>query len=568
MKKLLKALLMAVAFFSAFSVTAKEVNLLPKPQSVNIGNGELALDSKMSLGCVSLPADMKTEVNKFAASLKASTGLKAKVKNGQGTITVKYVASVPAEGYTLSVTPSSAEITASDAAGLFYAFQTVKQLLGANVLAEKPGTPGQSYALPEITVTDSPRFPYRGFMLDVSRHFFDAQELKKMLDVMSMYKLNRFHWHLTDDQGWRLPVPGYPKLIQEGAIADNVLRSDFSTGKQHRDGEGVAYGPFAYTEAEIRDIVKYAADRHIQVLPEIDMPGHMVAAIHAYPEFSTDPQSKLVPDSVAMDSQPIADQAMTHFTHNIWNHGGVSRDVLDVSNPNVMKFMHDVVDQLAALFPYEYIHIGGDECPTLAWKLSDNCQKMKNELGLTDDRALQTWFTNQIAAYAREKHGKKIMGWNELISEDNIDMNAVKELNPVIMCWVDAVRAANKAQKHDIDHIYTNWSNGYYINRSYRDFDKIGAGRDGSVAQTFMNIPPANDKCIGVQGTFWTEQVDRNEDLEYLTLPRLLVIAEHGWSPAGGEYEEFMERLSQQAPVLETGGYNYGKHQIPVRHKK
>lgn len=558
---------MLVAMMMCFGISraADFVNLTPRPAQLVRGTGELTLTEGLKVGYASgLPEAMVAEVTKFISALNAATQLGATAGTGGGQIQVQLDAEIPAEGYTLAVTTEGAVIKASTDAGLFYAFQTVKKLLPANVMAGVKGADGAVYTIPAVEITDAPRYEYRGYMLDVSRHFFDVAEVKKMLDVMAMYKLNRFHWHLTDDQGWRLPVAKYPKLTVEGATNRNILRTDFDLQDQWRDGLDVAYGPYAYTMEELKEVVAYAKELHIEVMPEIDMPGHMVAAIHAYPEFSTDPESKLAVEAgVALDSDPVASNVASHFTHNIWNIGGVSRDVLDVSNPKVLQFVKDVVDVLAEVFPYEYIHVGGDECPTYAWEKSASCQALKAELGLTSERALQSWFTQQIANYAAEKYGRKIMGWNELVTSGGVDIEATKSLDPVIMCWVGANNAANVSQQNGLKHIYTPHDGGYYINRCYRGFDRVGAVGDGSISLSYNTNPPSTDLCIGVQGTFWCEQVDRNRDLEYLTLPRLLAIAEHGWTPADlMDYDDFMERACADAEIFDLAGYNYGRHQL------
>ncbi len=563
--RLLIAVAISVASCCVTAIThAERVSLTPAPLSVTEGSGSYTLPKGLTISTAGLTPDMAAEAPRFAEALNSATGLNATPTASPGAdITISVDPSIATEGYTLSITPSGIAITASQPAGLFYAFQTILKMLPPNVMAgvlERD----LAYTLPEAQIADSPRFPYRGFMLDVSRHFFDADQVKKMLDLMAAYKLNRFHWHLTDDQGWRLPVPKYPELTTVGATNQNILRTNFDAQRRWRDGRFVEYGPYAYTTDEIRDIVAYAKERHIEVIPEIDMPGHMVAAIHAYPYLSTDPESSLVPDSVAMDSEPVARNPYSHFTHNMWNIGGVSRDVLDVSKPEVMTFVQDVVDVLADLFPYEYIHIGGDECPTFAWAKSDSCQKLKKELGLDDDSGLQAWFTKQIAEYASTKHGRKIMGWNELITNHEANIPIIKPYDPVIFCWYPPKQAVATSEANGLKHVYTPANGGYYINRSYKGHDKVGAVGDGALDITYTLNPPDNQHCIGVQGTFWTEQVDRPQDLEYQALPRLIAVAEQGWSqPERKDYNDFMKRLREQESVmLDLAGYNYGRHQI------
>ncbi len=543
MKKYIVSLTVALVCGVAVSSASDFNTLIPRPSEMTQTLSEVTMPIGMT---VSSPEDFADDAGRFVAAVNAATNLNATLADANGFIALSVNHAIPSEGYTMTISPRGVDIQASSASGAFYALQTIKQLMGANVLAGKPGETAATYVLPTGTIKDQPRYEYRGFMLDVSRHFFEAEEIKKMLDLMAVYKLNRFHWHLTDDQGWRLPVKKYPKLTVQGATNRNILRTDFAQQKQWREGEDVVYGPFAYTPEEVHEIVAYAKERHIEVIPEIDMPGHMVAAIHAYPEFSTDPKSKKL-------------DVHEDFSHEIWNKRGVSRDVLDVSNPKVIRFVKDVIDELVEYFPYEYIHIGGDECPTLAWEHSKSCQKLIKKLGLKDVRELQSWFTKEISDYANT-HGRKIIVWNEVITEPNANMELIKEINPVVFCWLGGEQ---KAEANGLRHVYTPFNGGYYINRSYEGVDKHGAGRDGSLKKSITVMPPLHDNLIGIQGTFWTEEVDRPEDLEYLALPRLIGLAEQAWSTeVNKDYGEFLDRIIQHRAYLDLGGYNYGAHQL------
>ncbi len=539
---------LCVGFGLGHALTPEQ--LIPAPSQIIKGSGEVRLAKGFTVATSSKSKEIKAELTKFVADINASTGLKAKVARSKGFIFVAIDPGVAPEGYTLTITPKGVTITASDAAGVFYAFQTIKRLLPANVMARqfKKGP----YTLPVVTIADRPRFEYRGFMLDVSRHFFDAAEVKKMLDLMATYKLNRFHWHLTDDQGWRLPISKYPLLTTKGATNKNILLTDFTKGKQWRAGANEVYGPYAYTTEEVRDIVAYAKARHIEIIPEIDMPGHMVAAIHCYPELSTDPESKLV-DKATENSR------YNDFSHDIWNKGGVSWDCLDVSNEKVYQFVNDVIDEVVELFPYEYIHIGGDETDLIAWENSPACTAKLAELGKTNYRALQSYFTKRVADYAKSK-GRKVMAWNEIVSHGGTDMDMIRDIDPTIFCWIGG---EDISEANGLKHVYTGFNGGYYINRSYRGFDRVGAAGDGSLATTLKINPPLNQHCIGVQGTFWTEQVDTPRDMEYLALPRLMGIAEQGWSTTiNKDLDEFISRLNADREYLDLAGYSYGAHQL------
>lgn len=544
---------LAVALASFVSAAATNFNdIIPLPAQINQADGELVLKKGFTVSTAGMDSAMASEVTKFVDAINATTNLKAKITNKKDAF-VTFTKTTGDEGYGLNITTKGIQIYAGTPAGLFYAFQTIKKLLPPNVSAGTPGDAAAVYTLPLGNVADSPRYEYRGFMLDVSRHFFTVDELKKMLDLMANYKLNRFHWHLTDDQGWRMPVDKWPLLTTVGATNSDILMSDFDQQKQWRAGKDTVYGPYAYTKEEIRDIVDYAKARHIEVIPEIDMPGHMVAAIHAYPELSTDPDSKLV-------SKASENARFNDFSHDIWNKGGVSWDVLDVTNPRVIEFVQDVIDSVVELFPFEYIHIGGDETDLIAWENSEACAQKLKELGREGDyRYLQTLFTKQVADYAKSK-GRKVIGWNEVITSGDVDMDLIKEINPVIFCWIGG---QEKAEANGLKHVYTPFNGGYYINRSYAGHDEIGAGRDGALSKTININPPAHKNLIGVQGTFWTEQVDRPEDMEYLALPRLIGIAEQGWSNVvNKDYEDFLRRLNLDKEYLDLGDYKYAKHQL------
>lgn len=589
MRNRITLLLVALMAFCS-TVKADLGNLIPAPAQMTVGVGELVLPAGFNVSTSGLSDEMKAEADKFVAAINKATELGATATAADGLFTVSVDAGLPAEGYVLDITSEGVSIKAATPTGLYYAFQTVKKILPVNVMAGVKGEAGASYPLPVVSIVDQPRFEYRGFMLDVSRHFFDADQVKKMLDVMAMYKLNKFHWHLTDDQGWRLPVEKYPLLTTQGATNHNILHVDFQSTPQKRyrvDNDnrtydcGDTYGPYAYTIDELKEIVSYAKERHIDVIPEIDMPGHMVAAINCYPNFSTDPESKIALAStvtykdevdgkqvtttvpVTLNTQPVPGVQDSHFTHNMWNDGGVSKDVLDVTKPEVITFCKDVIDVLAEVFPYEYIHVGGDECPTYAWSKSNDVQNFKETIGYKksdSDHVLQTWFTKQIADYAKENYGKKIMGWNELITAGGADMNVIKEMDPTIFCWIGG---ENVAQNNGLKFVYTPFNGGYYINRSYAGFDKVGAVGDGRLSTTLGENPPNHSNCIGVQGTFWTEQVELPQDLEYLALPRLIGIAEQGWAPIEGrDNDEVMERICNDAALLQAAGYCYGAHQL------
>lgn len=536
MKKLF--LLLAVAILTTVVCHAEQfVNLTPAPANMTVGTGVFRIPAGMKITAQGLTPEMQSEVTKFISDFNKSTGLGiGEGKNGR--MIVRLNEEIAAEGYNLDVTAKGIVLEASSPAGLFYGLQTIKKILPANVMAGTNYPRQKSYELPVVSIQDRPAYGYRGFMLDVSRHFFTADEIKRMLDVMSYYKLNRFHWHLTDDQGWRLPMDKYPLLTTVGATAPDVVITDYRAKKQYKAGK--PYGPYSYTKEEIKDIVDYAKKLHIEVVPEVDMPGHFVAAMVAYPELSCDPKAD----------------------RKVWDHGGVSRDVLNVANPAAVKLGEDVIDQLAELFPYPYIHIGGDECPTVAWENNADCRALMEKEGMKNPRQLQNRFIKQMADRAA-KHGKKLYVWNEALTEEGADSAMLKNIDATVFCWVGVPQAVKKATSNGLGAIFTPIG-PYYINRRQSRDAAPGAGPgNDDVKRTYTTVPfttavGSKDNCLGVQGTFWTEHVSDPDYMEYLALPRLIAIAEAGWTPQEKkDFADFQKRMTADAQLLDLGGYKY-----------
>lgn len=536
MKKLF--LLLAVAILTTVVCHSEQfVNLTPAPANMTVGTGVFRIPAGMKITAQGLTPEMQSEVTKFISDFNKSTGLGiGEGKNGR--MTVRLNKEIATEGYNLEVTAKGIVLEASSPAGLFYGLQTIKKILPANVMAGTNYPRQKSYELPVVSIQDRPAYGYRGFMLDVSRHFFTADEIKRMLDVMSYYKLNRFHWHLTDDQGWRLPMDKYPLLTTVGATAPDVVITDYRAKKQYKAGK--PYGPYSYTKEEIKDIVDYAKKLHIEVVPEVDMPGHFVAAMVAYPELSCDPKAD----------------------RKVWDHGGVSRDVLNVANPAAVKLGEDVIDQLAELFPYPYIHIGGDECPTVAWENNADCRALMEKEGMKNPRQLQNRFIKQMADRAA-KHGKKLYVWNEALTEEGADSAMLKNIDATVFCWVGVPQAVKKATSNGLGAIFTPIG-PYYINRRQSRDAAPGAGPgNDDVKRTYTTVPfttavGSKDNCLGVQGTFWTEHVSDPDYMEYLALPRLIAIAEAGWTPQEKkDFADFQKRMTADAQLLDLGGYKY-----------
>lgn len=544
MKTTLLSTLLACALFGTSQAQAQQfVNLTPTPKEMRVENGTYRLPAQFTIGGAQIPDSIKSEVNKFIGDFnKSASGCTASFSNKTEGAAIELVhnkalyATLGQEGYKLSVSTNGIRLESATTSGFFYGFTSLKKLLpacvGAGVKDEKVTT----YELPLVQITDNPRFSYRGFMLDVARHFFSVQEVKKMLDVMAIYKLNKFHFHLTEDQGWRWEVKKYPKLTKVGAVAPNTYVTSMEHGAYWTNQQ---YGPYFYTREELKEIVAYATAKHIEVIPEIDMPGHFSAAMAAYPEFSCNPDG----------------------VHRVETWGGVFTDVLNVANPKAVRFVKDILDELMSIFPSKNVHIGGDECPTTAWEHNAECQAMYKNLNLTSYRQLQTHFIAEITDYLKSK-GRKISVWNETVTEKGADLQLMKKTGATVYCWVPARKGAEIANSLGLPSIYTVYG-PYYINRAPRKEGWMktlpGNGSDHLKA-TYEEQPTDFSHSIGVQGTFWTEHVATPDVMEFLALPRLIAVGEAGWTPQSKKnFNSFVQRMRADTTMLNYGGYSYDR---------
>ncbi|WP_419701457.1 family 20 glycosylhydrolase [Mucilaginibacter sp. NFX135] len=446
----------------------------------------------------------------------------SKVKSTKGTtliLTAKGAATLPKEGYKLTITPHRITIIGKDA-GMFYGIQTLMQLFPV----ETSGTEKFSC----ITIEDSPRFGYRGMMLDVSRHFFTVPQVKKVIELMAAYKLNNFHWHLVDGQGWRIEIKKYPKLTQVGAYR---MQTSFGTNRDWPDS--LSYGGF-YTQDDIRDVVKFAAQRYINVIPEIEMPAHSEAALRAYPE---------------LKCEPPADTKIP------------ARDINNIYCPTeeTFTFLENVLTEVMELFPSKYIHIGGDEAGKQPWKESAFCQALIKEKGLKDEHELQSYFIQRIEKFLNSK-GRSIIGWDEIL-EGGLAPNAT------VMSWTgEAGGIAAAHQKHNV--IMTPQTTGNYFDhyQSGSPQEPVSFGRYAALDETYNYDPVSKELTpdeqkyvIGTQGNLWTEYVPTVAKLQYQILPRLFALSEVAWSqPKNKDYTNFAEvRLAKHFARLEAMHYNY-----------
>jgi len=433
--------------------------------------------------------------------------------------------SLPAEGYRLTITPQKI-IIAGKGAGLFYGIQTLIQLM--------PAGGGATVQLPCVQIEDYPRFGYRGMMLDVCRHFFSVEFVKKYIDLMAAYKLNNFHWHLTDDQGWRIEIKKYPRLTEIGSQRAQTLIGNYHD-RTPQQFDSTPYGGF-YTQDEIREVVKYATDRYINIVPEIEMPGHSEAALAAYPELSCDPSK-------------------TYSVSQTW---GVFNDVYCPSD-KTFGFLEDVLTEVMDLFPSKYIHIGGDEVPKIVWQQSPYCQKLIKKLKLKNEEGLQSYFIQRIEQFVNSK-GRSIIGWDEIL-EGGLSPNAT------VMSWRgEAGGIAAAQQNHDV--IMTPGSAGLYLDAAQGKLadEPLGIGGYSPLQKTYSYNPtpaaltPEQQKhIIGVQANLWTEYIATEAKVEYMILPRMLAVSEVAWtSLANKNYTDFANtRLPSHLAWFDKNGFDY-----------
>ena len=444
--------------------------------------------------------------------------------------------SLPAEGYELNVDGEGIEVRASQFPGFLYALQSLEQLLPAAVYGTEPA-PDAAWEVPCVKIADAPRFAYRGMHLDVARHFFSVDEVKRYIDVMAIHKLNTLHWHLTDDQGWRIEIKRYPELTAVGSIRKaTVVRKEWGTY------DGTPYGGF-YTQDEIRDVVKYAADRGVTVIPEIDLPGHMLAALTAYPELGC-----------------------TGGPYEVWGRWGVADDVLCPGREKTFEFLEGVLTEVMELFPSEYIHIGGDECPKVRWEKCPRCQAKIRQLGLKDDgehtaeHYLQSYVTDRIGKFLAQ-HGRRIIGWDEIL-EGRAPSDAV------VMSWRGS-EGGIAAAKLGHDVIMTPNSHFYFDYYQSLDTDAEPFGIGGYIPMeqvysydpAFPELTPEQQKHIlGVQANLWTEYVLSDEHLEYMLLPRLAALSEVQWCLSETkDWNRFIGSFRMDE-IYSQMGYEFAKH--------
>lgn len=492
---------------------------------------------------LSLDSASQEVVRNFSALLNNVAGLKTEciVEEEKGEKNIVFFdldTSIANEGYSLDIDPSKIIIKASSAAGFYYAVQSLKQLLPIAVYGDKESDSVEKWEVPCVHIDDAPRFSYRGMHLDVARHFFSVDEVKRYIDLLAMHKLNVFHWHLTDDQGWRIEIKKYPKLTEVGSIRKHTM-----VEKNFDQYDNTPYGGY-YTQDQIRDIVNYAKERFITIIPEVDLPGHMVAALASYP-------------SLGCTGGPYEVQGM-------W---GVHPDVLCAGKEETYEFVTDVLSEVIELFPSRYIHIGGDECPKDRWKKCPLCQARIRKLGLKTDKEhtaeerLQSYFMTRVEKFLNE-NDRQIIGWDEIL-EGGAAPNAT------VMSWRGTDGGVQAAK---LRHNVVMTPNTYLYFDYYQSEDTqaeplaIGSYVPLERVYDFEPVPDTLDNdskkyILGAQANLWTEYISDFKQVEYMLLPRLDALSEVQWTrPENKNWVNFLDRLQHNIQVYDLKGYNYGKH--------
>lgn len=529
-------------------ILASAINIIPAPLSVREDSGtfklkgsQISCDTQMGDKALQAVAEFSSQLTLCAGQIypvSKPAKLSESVKNG----TIKGIVfcvdpTLIEEAYTINITKKYALVRASSDNGFLYALQSIKQMLPVEIYGTSAAE-NQKWELPCCEIKDKPRFKYRGMHLDCSRHFFSVDEVKKVLDIMAGLKLNRFHWHLTDDQGWRAEIKSLPRLTEIGAY-----RSGTMVGYYTGPSDNIRYGGF-YTQEEMKDVVAYADKLGITIVPEVDLPGHMVAALASYPELGC-----------------------FGGPYEVWTKWGVSPDVLCPGKEVTFNFLEGVLGELCEIFPGEYFHIGGDECPKDNWKTCPDCQERIKELGLVSDehataeQRLQNYVTRRVQTFLESK-GKKIIGWDEIL-EGDLDAGAT------VMSWrgtTGGIQASNRG--FDVIMTPTDYCYFDYCQdpaKQESDEPLCAFWGDLTLEKVYSFNPTAElgeeaaKHILGAQANVWTEYIPTDEQLEYMIMPRLFALSEVQWSEMSNkDYSRFLERVRTWGfSMLDEKGFNY-----------
>lgn len=519
--------------------TVANYEVVPMPLEINTTQqASFLLKSGVTVYYPAGNEKMQRNAEFLASYVKAQTGIELQVQAGEGgkggIVLQLGLANDNPEAYQLKVDASQVVISSPSEAGVFYGIQTLRKAVD---VAE-----GSNVELPAVEIKDQPRFSYRGMMLDVGRHFFSMDEIKTYIDMMALHNINRFHWHLSEDQGWRIEIKKYPKLTEIGS-----MRKETVIGHNSGKYDGKPYGGF-YTQEQAKEIVAYAAERYITVIPEIDLPGHMQAALAAYPELGC-----------------------TGGPYEVWTQWGVSDNVLCAGNDQTIQFIKDVLAEIVEIFPSEYIHVGGDECPKVKWSTCPKCQARIKALGLksdnkhTKEERLQSYVIHEAEEFLNSK-GRKMIGWDETL-EGGLAPNAT------VMSWrgeAGGIEAAK--QHHDVVMTPNTYLYFDYYQSKDTETEPMAIGGYLPIERVYSYEPmpkslsPEEQKYIvGVQANLWTEYIPDFKQVQYMVLPRMAALSESQWcAPEKKNYEAFLQRVSRLVNIYAKNGWNYATHIFDV----
>lgn len=559
----MKNILVACLLLIGVNCFSQDVNIIPKPVSIKqlAGNFQLTSDVPVIYEQIQGKEDLAKPVDFLNTYLQKQYGFwSGKAKKLPPSVSKKIVLSIneianPLKGsYTLKVTDKKIDITGHDVQGVFNGIQTLIQLLPTPnpiAIGSQPRIKNQklqTLTIPQLTINDYPRFQYRGMHLDCSRHFWSVDFVKQYIDYLALHKFNTFHWHLTDDQGWRIEIKKYPKLTAVGGWRNGTIIGRYpGTGN-----DGIKYGGY-YTQEQIKEVVKYAADRYIDVIPEIEMPGHASAAIAAYPElscFPNEPTIKYFPKQCTWNGDSTGKQVQ-----QTW---GVFDDVFCAGQEKTFTFLEDVMDEVLALFPSKIIHVGGDECPKENWHRCPNCQKRMLENKLKDEHELQSYFIQRMEKYLNSK-GRTLMGWDEIL-EGGLAPNAM------VMSWRGEKGGIEAAQQnHDV--VMTPGNPLYFDHTQSENEDSVTIGGFNPIEKVYAYDPvPAvltaeqGKHILGAQANLWCEYIKNTKKLEYMLLPRIAALSEVLWTKKESkDWADFEKRLMTQFKRYDFWKVNYSK---------
>ena len=537
----MKKLFSLVLLIQALCSQAQEVSIIPQPTNLTVGKGSVNINNKTSIivtnESLKNSATFLRDYVKKMYNIELGIASKATSKNNI-VLSLEKTANPVSGAYTLNAGAGGITIKGDQSNGVFYGVQSLIQLMPAS-------TSVSSLSIPSVAIKDQPRFPYRGMHLDVGRHYFPVDFIKKYIDFIAMHKMNTFHWHLTEDQGWRIEIKKYPKLTSVGAYRNGTIIGRFpGTGNTQ-----TKYGGF-YTQEEVKEVVKYATDRYIDVIPEIELPGHSSAAIAAYPELSCFPEEST--------KHPAKTEWFgTTEGKQVQQGWGVFEDVYCPSE-TTFTFLENVLNEVMALFPSKYFHIGGDECPKEAWKRSAFCQQLIKDKNLKDEHGLQSYFIQRIEKYLNSK-GKQIIGWDEIL-EGGLAPNAL------VMSWRGEKGGIEAAQQHH-QVIMTPGAWVYFDHSQNKPEDSVTIGGFTDLQKVYGYEPVPKDLnpeeakyVLGAQGNVWTEYMNNTRKVEYMIFPRMSALSEVLWSPKENRnWEDFQKRMKTQYQRYDMQGLNYNK---------